>query len=52
MGCAALMVQLLCSPCYYVGRHWTVTPGSRGSGITEGTRRHHEGMTACAKQYG
>ena len=44
MGCAALMIHLLCFPCYYGGRHWTATPGSYGSGIKEETRRYHRGI--------
>ena len=47
MGCAAMMIHVLCFSCYYGERHWTTTLGSCGWAITEGTRQYHRGMAGC-----
>ena len=53
MGCAPLMIHPMCFPYYYSGRHWTVTPGSCGCGITTEAWRRNERMAgACTARCG
>ena len=52
-GCSARTTHLLCCPCYYGGRQWTVTPGPMALASQRGPDVLMRGWRdACVKQCG